>query len=102
MTVDTVQAPFTRDLLKWLINIGYTHVFCEGIINKSVGEPDETTPYIIHPLRLTDEQWKIEEDRNTLEPITSSDVSEMTDEDYPRIWFVAVIPAKEYASFLNP
>ena len=98
---DTIEAPFTPDLLQWLIAAGYTHVFERGVLTDlQPVEQHEDDPFILYPLKPGDEEFKLPECRDRIEPITNDDVAIMSEGD-PLIRFVVVLPLPTFESYLK-
>lgn len=70
-----MKKEFDKELQKYLIYQGYTHILCNGVIDK------ETEDYILFPLKPDDPRLSYEESDLIIEPILSHNITDMASGD---------------------
>ena len=91
------KAIFTKPLLAFLVQQGYTHVYSLGIRPKP-GETEDEEDYILIPLKAGDPRLQYQETDMHIDSIDSPEVIEMAAGD-EFISFFAEIPMEVYDAF---
>lgn len=90
---------FTRSLLAFLKETGYTHIYNFGIVTELENEKDSET-YLLIPLKPGDSRIFYEELNNIVEEIESNDVYDMADGD-EFITFLLEMKTTEYEIYIQ-
>lgn len=81
-----MKQEFNKELQQKLIQQGYTHMLCVGVLDK------ETEDYILIPLKAEDPRMKYEETDLLIEPMQSHDVNDMAAGDEFITFYVELGP----------
>lgn len=92
------QAPFKKELHRYLMQIGYSHVQIVGCLETGVGEEKDISDYFLVALKENDPNKASDDTKLWVEEINSTEVREML-EGEEGINFLIEIPETDFAKF---
>lgn len=94
----TIKVPFDRNMHSFLVQEGYTHIYCKGIVPEQ-DELEESENYYLIPLKPADSRLQYQETDMMIEEINSTDILDMADGD-EFISFFLELSANDYDLFV--
>lgn len=98
MSAEIMNAEFTNNLHRFLMEEGYTYILSLGAVNNTI--EDNRDDYRLQALKSDDPRLSFEEADYIIERIESSDVLDMVHGD-PFIRFLVELPIVDYEKYLH-
>ncbi|HLP37752.1 hypothetical protein [Lacibacter sp.] len=100
MSKQIVTAELSEELVLFLTQEGYSHIFSIGEFSANNVPGQNTDDYLLLPLKPDDVRLKFEEADQLINPIESDEVKEMA-VGVDAIRFLIEVPADLYHKYLN-
>ena len=100
--MNTIKAEFTEELRAYLLDQGFTYVWCNGILNNSESseEHEETDLYFITLINPEDSNFT-HQMPESIKKLDSVDIIEMTISESDTIKYIIKMPENIYLRYLT-